>query len=143
MHENGYSFKFIENPIGAGILLYLLWIPTEAFFLYIMGTTPAKWLFGIYVKNKSIANLPFDKALTRAFQVFVYGEGFAIPIITIFTRFAAYRKLINTRTTSWDDYNGSIVIYEKWSTFKQIISIIVTILVILILSYMNSQNLNN
>ena len=40
--------KFIENPIGASIALYLLWIPTEALFLFIIGTTPAKWLFGIH-----------------------------------------------------------------------------------------------
>lgn len=129
----------IKNPFWAGILIYFLWIPAEAFYLYALGTTPAKWLFSISVKNKSNNNLDFHKALYRAFQVFVFGEGFAIPLITIFTRYLSFRKLKRTMTTDWDMNIGSIVIYKKWSGIKKVFSIIVSILVLLILIYINKE----
>src|SRR5688572_16336437 len=34
----------VENPIIAGIVLYLIWLPAESLLLSKFGTTPAKWL---------------------------------------------------------------------------------------------------
>lgn len=130
--------KLIENPIIGAIILYLLWIPTEALFLYIMGTTPAKWLFGIHIKKKTAENLSFNEALSRAFQVFVYGEGFAIPLITLFTRIFSYRNLVKNGITRWDTNVGSVVMYENWSTIKIIASVIVTLLTLILLAFLNS-----
>lgn len=36
--------KAIENPIIASVVLYLTWLPAEAFLLSLFGTTPAKGL---------------------------------------------------------------------------------------------------
>jgi len=130
--------KIIENPIGSSIVLYLLWIPFESLFLYLIGTTPAKWLFGIYVKKNRSENLSYTQALMRTFQVFVSGEGFAIPLITLFTRMAAYRRLTRTNTTSWDSDIGSIVLYEEWHEVKVVASFIISILALILLSILNS-----
>lgn len=119
--------KFIENPIGAGVALYLLWIPTEALFLFILGTTPAKWLFGIHIKGGDGENLSFFQSLSRAFQVYISGEGLAIPIITLFSRISCYRSLRANGKMSWDSSVGSNIYYENLNTIKIIISVIVTI----------------
>lgn len=131
--------KFIENPIGASVALYLLWIPTEALFLFIIGTTPAKWLFGIHVKGGDGENLSFFKSLSRAFQVYVSGEGLAIPIITLFSRISCYRSLRANGKMSWDSSVGSNIYYEELSTIKIIISIIVTFSTLVLLAYLNSE----
>jgi|SRR5690554_2183510 len=131
--------KFIENPIGASIALYLLWIPTEALFLFIIGTTPAKWLFGIHVKGGDGENLSFFQSLSRAFQVYISGEGLAIPIITLFSRISCYRSLRANGKMSWDSSVGSNIYYEELSTIKTIISIIVTFSTFVLLAYLNSE----
>lgn len=130
--------KFLENPIGAAIALYLLWIPTETLFLFFIGTTPAKWLFGIHVKSQTGENLSFSQSLKRAFQAFVYGDGFAIPLITLFTRIYSYRKLVNKGRTSWDSNVGSIIFYEEWSTIKIVASVLVTLSTFVLIGYLNS-----
>ena len=85
--------KLLDNPLFTSVLLYLVWIPVEAFYLFLIGTTPAKWLFGIQIKGKGGENLSFIQSLSRSFQVFISGEGFAIPIITLFSRISCYRSL--------------------------------------------------
>lgn len=131
--------KFIENPLGASIAVYLLWIPTEAFFLFFIGTTPAKWLFGIHVKGRDGENLSFPQSLFRAFQVFVSGEGFAIPIITLVSRISCYRSLRANGKMSWDSSVGSEIYYEKLSTIKIIASVIVTLSILVLLAYLYSE----
>ncbi len=60
MPEQAAGFaKVVENPIVAGIVLYLIWLPAEAVLLSLFGTTPAKWLFGIKVTHLEAACCPF------------------------------------------------------------------------------------
>jgi uncharacterized RDD family membrane protein YckC len=85
--QNSEGFiKIINNPIGAGILLYVLWLPIEALFLSLGGTTPAKWVFGIHVESQSGGKLSYGQAFKRAILVFVQGDGFGIPLIIFITR---------------------------------------------------------
>lgn len=128
--------RFIQNPIGSSVTSYLLWIPTEALFLFIFGTTPAKWLFGIHIKGRNGKNLSFFQSLFRAFQVYVSGEGLAIPIITLFTRISCYRSLRAKGKMSWDSSVGSNIYYEKLNTIKIIISVIVTLSVFVLVGYL-------
>ena len=130
--------KFLENPIGVGIAMYLLWIPTEALFLHFIVTTPAKCLFGFYVKSNLGENISFKQSLKRAFQVFVYGEGFGIPIITLFTRLNSYRRLVKKGRTSWDSNVESFIFYEKWSAIKIVASVLAVLATLFLINYMNS-----
>ena len=65
---DGYV-KVLANPLSAVIILYLLWIPIEAAFLASIGTTPAKWIFGIGVLCSNGEKLSYSNALKRAFLV--------------------------------------------------------------------------
>lgn len=110
--------KVLKNPIFAGIIIYILWIPVEAAFLSLTGTTPTKWLFGIRVLKKTGAKLSYSEALRRTLLVFIQGEGFGIPIATLFTRLFSYRRLTTTGTTRWDTSIGSSVTHTEWGVIR-------------------------
>jgi uncharacterized RDD family membrane protein YckC len=126
----------LENPLISSIALYLVWIPTEALFLFLIGTTPAKWLFGIQVKGSDGENLSFFQSLFRAFQVFISGEG--LGIASVVTRIFCYRSLRANGKMSWDSSVGSDIYYEKLSSFKIIVSGIITLLYLIVLVYSQS-----
>lgn len=130
--------KFIENPIVATIVLGLLWLPFEALFLSVAGTTPAKWIFGIRVINKTGEKLSYSSALKRAFLVFVQGEGFGIPLVTLVTRLFAYRRLTNTGTTLWDTSIDSVVTHKKWGVVRAIFCVFITLFVLVLMSILIS-----
>lgn len=136
---DGYV-RFIENPIGAAIVLYLVWLPIEALFLSKIGTTPAKWIFGIRVISNSGGNLSYANAFKRAFLVFVQGEGFGIPLVTLFTRLFAYRRLTRTGTTIWDSSVESVVIHKKWGVIRAIASVLATLVALVIISVLNNMS---
>jgi len=104
----GFS-KAVENPIVAGVVLYLIWLPAEAVLLSLFGTTPAKWLFGIKVAHPGGRFLSLSESLNRSFLVFVQGVGFGIPFVALFTQLFAYRRLTKTGTTLWDTSTSAMV----------------------------------
>lgn len=104
----------LGNPIAAAVLAYLLWLPIEAALLANFGTTPAKWVFGISVLKVNGQKLTFAEALQRAAFVCIYGDGFGVPIIALFTRAYAYDKLKKTGTTKWDTISASVILHSKW-----------------------------
>ena len=135
------EFSFLlENPISAGIIIYLLWLPVEAGFLSMTGTTPAKWIFGISVLSGDGSKLSYLKALKRTLLVFIKGEGLSIPLITLFTRISSYLALKNTGTTSWDNSIGSVVIHKKWGFIRAISSTLVVLLTLSLMSLLNAIN---
>lgn len=132
-------FSFMENPIGAGIIVYLLWIPVEAAFLSMTGITPAKWVFGIRVLSDTGDKLSYGKSLARAFKVFVQGDGFGISIVLFFTRLFAYRRLTKTGTTLWDASSGSIVTHKKWGVVRAFFSVLSVFIVLFVIGAINSM----
>jgi uncharacterized RDD family membrane protein YckC len=132
--------EILENPYTAGVLIYLLWLPIEAIFLASIGTTPAKWVFGIRILNKSGDKLTYLNALKRAALVWVQGDGFGIPIISFFTRLIAYRRLNKTGTTLWDEDVGSIVTHKKWGSLRIISSTTIVLIALTGIGFLNSIN---
>lgn len=127
-----------ENPILVSMFIYIIWIQIEAIFISKLGTTPAKWLFGIKVLNKNREKLSYSNSIKRAAMVWAQGEAFGIPFLLIFTRLYAYSRLTKTGTTSWDEAANSVVIHKKWGILRTIIVIIVVFIVLVILSVLNS-----
>lgn len=113
----GDSTKIVEiltNEVAAAVIAYWLWVPVEAWFLATFGATPAKWIFGISVLNTGGRTLTYPEALKRAAQVCIFGDGFGIPVVALFSRAYAYDKLKKTGTTKWDGVAGSVVRHCKW-----------------------------
>lgn len=119
MPEQAEGFvKGIQNPIIAGVVLYLVWLPAEAMLLSMFGTTPAKWLFGIRVAHPGGELLSFSASLNRSFLLFFQGVGLGIPFIALFTQLFAYRRLTKTGTTLWDTSASAVVLHKKWGVFR-------------------------
>ncbi len=131
--------KFIANPIGAAIVIYVLWLPFEALFLSLGGATPTKWVFGIHVANQTGGKLSYMQALNRTILVIVQGEGFGIPFVTLFTRLFAYRRLTKTGTTLWDASAGSVVTHKKWGVIRAISCVFVTFVALMIMGILNQM----
>lgn len=128
----------LENPIVAGVMVYVVWIPIESMFLSVAGTTPAKWVFGISVRTTSGSKLNYGDALKRTLLLWVQGEGFGIPIITLFTRLFAYRRLTKTGSTLWDEDVGSLVKHSEWGVVRAFFSVLVVVLALVVLSVLNA-----
>jgi len=130
--------RAIENPIIAGVVLYLVWLPADAVFLSLFGTTPAKWLFGIRVAHPAGDLLSFSEALNRSFLVFVQGVGIGIPFIALFTQLFAYRRLTKTGTTLWDTSANAVVIHKKWGVLRALICTAAVFCVLILISALNA-----
>ncbi|MBT9137222.1 MAG: hypothetical protein DDT34_02310 [Firmicutes bacterium] len=129
--------KALENPIIAVFLFYLVWIPAEAAFLALLGTTPAKWLFGIRVVHSNGESLSFSEALNRSFLVWVQGVGLGIPFVTLFTQLFAYRRLTKTGTTLWDTSTGAVVTHhQQWGVLRAIMCVAVVFAVLVLMGVM-------
>ncbi len=131
----------VRNPLFAGVIVYVFWIPVEALFISRRGATPGKWLFGIRVLSPRGVLLTYPEAMQRTFLVWIKGEGLGIPFVAVVTRIFAYRRLVRTGTTLWDSAVGSVVAHSEFSTLRTIIcAIVITIVfaVSLVLSLMGN-----
>ncbi|CAH9019652.1 RDD family protein [Candidatus Nitrosacidococcus sp. I8] len=129
-----------QNELVILILLYILWIPIEAAFLTTLGTTPAKWIFGIRVTSSSGKNLSYPAALKRSFLVWMQGCGFGIPLIAIITCFFAYKRLKKSGTTLWDTSVHSMVIHKQWNITRTIVSILAVVITLTLIALSSLGN---
>ena len=128
-----------QSPLVGSIILCLVWMPIEAFFLSLFGATPAKWLFGIRVAHPDGTLLRYGEALKRSFLVFVQGEGCAIPLIGIFTYLFSYRHLTKTGTTRWDTTTNAVVTHTQWGVGRALACIVCSIIALLVLGVGGAQ----
>jgi len=119
------AVTLFQNPLLAGVIVYVFWIPLEAFFLSRTGSTPGKRLFGIQVLSQSGDRLLYSNALQRTFLVWIKGEGLGIPIATVVTRIFAYKRLQRTGTTLWDSAMGTVVRHSDFTMFRTVVCAIV------------------
>lgn len=115
--------RLSSNLLFASIFFYATWVPVEAVFLATLGTTPAKWCFGISVTRPNGHKLDFTTALRRAFTAWVKGEACGVPLVIAITRLVAYSRLTNKGITSWDEECGAIVTHKPWGVFRTLVCI--------------------
>jgi len=132
-----YMIKYHPNTVDNystlfGLSLFTiplaLWVLIEAFFITHFSTTPAKWIFGIYISKPDGSNLDFEASFSRSIQVFIKGLGLGIPIIFLITNYYGYKRLLNTGTTLWDNDTNSVVSHSKWGVLRVIVIIPVIVL---------------
>jgi len=122
---NSYAQVFGNlNQYIITILLYIIWLFFESFFISQWGTTPGKVILNTYVYSSNGNKLSYSQALKRSFSVFIKGSGLGIPIVSLFTLINAHDTLKRNGTTSWDEKYDSVVITRKSSIPRVIILII-------------------
>ena len=104
------EFAFwVGHPLLAPMLITATWIPIEALLIASIGTTPGKWLFGVflqfsisdaYARRDTRAQL--DRALRRSFRVWWEGIGCGFPLVAPVLIAVAYEKLAQNQETDWD-----------------------------------------
>jgi len=115
-------------PVGfVGTLLLLFsWIFIEAYLLSIWGTTPGKWLLKTTVRD-SAGKPTFSKALNRSFSVWWKRLAIGFPIITTFTLFFAYNRLVREGITTWDREGGFVISHDKIGNLRVFIASLIII----------------
>lgn len=100
---------WLAHPLVAPSLISLTWVPLEALLVAAVGTTPGKWLFGIYLQlaiSDAYARLDtraqLVRGLRRALRVWVEGVGCGFPLVAPVMVAIAYEKLAENQETDWD-----------------------------------------
>ncbi len=104
------EFAFwVGHPLLAPVLITATWIPIEALLIASIGTTPGKWLFGVflqfsisdaYARRDTRAQL--ERALRRSFRVWWEGIGCGFPLVAPVLIAVGYEKLAQNQETDWD-----------------------------------------
>ncbi len=107
----------------------------NALFLSFIGTTPGKFVVGIFLKTPEGKNMSFLDALRREWSVFRYGIGFGLPIYNLIRLYKSYQIHTAGKELEWDyDYKAD-VIYDRWDAKKGVVSAVLTILCLISMCY--------
>lgn len=74
----------------------------EPLFLACFGTTPGKWIFGIYIAEQNGRRLTYSEAFHRTCSVLQRGMGFNIPAYEWYCWYRCYRAYTDGNTMEWD-----------------------------------------
>lgn len=106
----------LGHPLIAPILITLTWVPVEALLIAAVGSTPGKWLFGIYLQfsisdayARRDAQAQLGRAMRRGFRVWWEGVACGFPLLAPFLVAVAYEKLAQNQETDWDFANDVLV----------------------------------
>ena len=75
----------------------------EPAFLCILGGTPGKLIMGLEVRNGEGGRLTWDQARTRTIKVLFQGEGFNLPIYSLWRNYRSYRACKDGQILPWDE----------------------------------------
>ena len=99
----------LGHPLIAPILITGSWIPIEGLLIAALGTTPGKWLFGVYLQfsisdayARRDTQAQLQRGLRRAFRVWWEGVAFGFPLLAPVLVAVGYEKLVQNQETDWD-----------------------------------------
>ena len=99
----------LGHPLIAPIVITATWIPIEALLIAALGSTPGKWLFGVYLQfsisdayARRDTQAQLRRALRRAFRVWWEGMAFGFPLLAPILVAVSYEKLTQNQETDWD-----------------------------------------
>ena len=100
---------WLGHPLLAPIIITLSWVPIETLLIAAVGTTPGKWLFGIYLQfsisdayARRDTSAQLGRGFRRAMRVWIEGVGCGFPLIAPVLTAVAYENLAENQETDWD-----------------------------------------
>ncbi len=100
---------WLTHPLIAPILITGSFVPIEALLMTSVGTTPGKWLFGVYLQfSISDAYARRDtrtqllRGFVRALRVWCQGLGCGFPLLAPILVALAHERLLEHQETDWD-----------------------------------------
>jgi uncharacterized membrane protein YkgB len=125
LSERLYS-PYFQSILRTLIVMLILFI-AETIMLSLMGTTLGKRILNIKVIAIHDSSICFTNALKRSFFVYMRGQAFGLPIISLFTELDSYYELRDNGSTSWDDKADTKVLYDKIGIIRVIIAMLLII----------------
>jgi hypothetical protein len=100
---------WLAHPLLAPILVTVLFVPIEALLITSVGTTPGKWLFGVYLQfsisdayARRDTRTQLARTSRRALRVWAEGVGCGFPLLAPILVAIAHERLLVHQETDWD-----------------------------------------
>jgi hypothetical protein len=100
---------WLGHPLLAPVLITGTWVPIEALLIASLGTTPGKWLFGVYLQfsisdayARRDTSAQLRRAMERSFRVWWEGIACGFPLLAPVLIAVAYEKIAQNQETDWD-----------------------------------------
>jgi hypothetical protein len=111
------------------LLLYLPWVPVEAYWIARYGTTPGKWLAGIRIVRPDGGNPDLAVSLRRALRVYFLGVGMGWGIVSIICQGISFVTVRGTGVAVWDREGTHVLEGRSWSPMRGMVVVAAYILV--------------
>src|SRR6266550_1350074 len=116
---------WLGYPLIAPIVITASWVPIEALLIAALGTTPGKWLFGVYLQfsisdayARRDAKSQIQRGFRRAFRVWWSGMGCGVvPVAAVLIAYA-YEKVAREQETEWDFAEDCLVTHGPSGTLN-------------------------
>ena len=100
-----------------GYLAWALLLPLEALCISRFGTTPGKALMGISITDAYERPLSFGDAAMRTWEMFGRGQGYHLPIYSVYRNWKSYKEVKNGEELEWDQQlTVTAKEYRHWRT---------------------------
>jgi uncharacterized RDD family membrane protein YckC len=116
---------WVGHPLLAPIVITATWVPVEALLIAGLGTTPGKWLFGVYLQfsisnayARRDARAQVRRGLSRALRVWWSGVGCGIVPLAAVLIAVAYEKVAHDQETEWDFAEDCLVTHGPSGTLN-------------------------
>jgi hypothetical protein len=116
---------WLGHPLLAPIVITATWVPVEALLIAGLGTTPGKWLFGVYLQfsisnayARRDARAQVRRGLSRALRVWWGGVGCGITPLAAVLIAVAYEKVAHDQETEWDFAEDCLVTHGPPGTLN-------------------------
>lgn len=115
----------LQILIPLGLVFQIL---TEPFFMIRFGFTIGKKVLGIAVRDLNGELKSFSGYFIRSLLVLIWGFGFLLPGISLFTLYFSYVRIANGEATKWDEDKETLVLQKKFDFFAVALAIVLIVL---------------
>ena len=110
-----------DTLVGAVFLFAYCFV--EPVLLSTIGTTPARALFRVRLRNADGTKLSYGAGLKRSLLVFLRGQALGIGVIALIASILAYRRLTQDGITAWDRDGNFTVSHQEISWWRWLMMI--------------------
>lgn len=111
-----------QNTFVATIFVLISAMPLEALVIGLTGTSIGKWIFGVRITGVSGRPVGLARAFGREVSAWFYGLGLGVPLVSLATLIASYRRLKDDGATRWDQGQPWVVTYRPSGALQWVLS---------------------
>ncbi len=100
---------YLDIMIAALLMLFL-----EPLLLRLFGTTPGKWIFGLYLEDETGRRPDYGAGFFRTWGVIGSGLGYYIPIYNLVRLWKSYKRCRDNEPEPWEDELVYSIRDTKW-----------------------------